>query len=139
MTVVIASAELQKLVYETLVADPDVHALVADRIFDRPPEDHEYPCVAFGSSDYEEEDSDCVDSQREDLQLECWVEEHGRLRPAKDLADRVRAALHNVELSLAQNALVSLRVPRWRVFRAPDGVRTQGLLFVEAIVEIIPV
>lgn len=129
------SAELQKLVYDTLVADAGVAAIVGDRIYDRMPTSGDYPCITFGPSDYTEDDSECITGRIEALQLDCWVQSDGRLRPCRELADAVKSALHEADLSMAVNALVRIRVDGVRVFADQDGVTAHGVVTVEATIE----
>lgn len=129
------SAELQKLIYETLVADVDVGDLVGSRIYDRMPSDGDYPCVTFGPSDAIEDDSECITGQIETVQLDCWSRDQGRMWPCKRIAGAVKSALHKAKLSLAVNALVQIRVVSVRVFLDRDNITAHGVVTVEAILE----
>lgn len=130
-----ASVELQTLIYETLVGDADVGALIGDRIYDRMPSDGDYPCVTFGPTDYIDDDSQCITGRIETVQLDCWSRDQGRMRPCKEIADAVKSALHKADLSLTTNALVEIVVAGVRVFNDADGVTAHGVVTVEAILE----
>ncbi len=130
-----ASAEFQKLVFDTLQADAGVGALVGDRIYDRMPRSGEYPCITFGPSDVVPEDSECITGRIETLQLDCWAQSQGRLWPAREIADAVKSALHEADLSLVVNALVRISVQSVRVFADPDGVTAHAVVSVEADIE----
>ncbi|UWR30434.1 DUF3168 domain-containing protein [Sulfitobacter sp. W002] len=129
------SIDLQTLIYERLVADARVHALVEDRIFDRVPADADYPCITFGPSDYSPEDMDCIKGRDETLQLDCWAEDHGRLRPAKEIADAVKKALHQFEADAGDSALITMTVEAVRVMRDRDGITGHGIVTVTANLE----
>ena len=122
------SIDLQTLIYQRLVADAGVHAIVADRIFDRMPGDADYPCVTFGSSDYTPDDMECIEGRDETIQLDCWAIDHGRLRPAKELADAVKAALHRYEADAGDSALITMNVEMVRVIRDADGLTGHGII-----------
>lgn len=129
------SIDLQTLIYQRLVADADVHALIDDRIFDRMPSDEDYPCVTFGPSDYSPDDMECISGRYETIQLDCWAVDHGRLRPAKEIADAVKAALHRFEADVGASALVSMVVDAVRVMLDPDGITAHGIVTVTANLE----
>lgn len=129
------SVELQTLIYDTLVANVAVGALIEDRIYDGAPSGRTFPCVTFGPSDHVEDDSTCIPARTETVQLDCWSRDQGRMRPCKELADAVKAALHGANLSLAVNALVQIRVDGVRVFMDADGVTAHGVVTVTADIE----
>lgn len=129
------SIDFQTLIFERLVANAGVHALVADRIFDRMPEAADYPCVSFGPSDYTPEDMECISGRYETLQLDCWAVDHGRLRTAKEIADAVNAALHRYEADAGDSALITLNVDSVRVFLDADGITGHGVVTVTGNLE----
>jgi hypothetical protein len=129
------SAELQKLVFDRLVANTAVHAICADRIYDRVPESRSFPYVSFGPSDQIEDDADCITGLVETMQIDCWSRYQGGMKEVKDLADTVRGALHLYAGEFATNALVELRVLSVRYFRDPDGLTSQAVLSIQAIME----
>lgn len=134
-----ASVELQTVIYQRLVADAAIHALVADRIFDRRPDPSvgstDFPCITFGPSDYVTDDADCITGRTETIQLDCWARAGGKLRPAREIADAVKKSLHGYEADLATNALVEMRVELVRAFADPDGLTAHGVVQVRCLVE----
>ena len=54
------SSELQKAVYDTLIDDAEVVALVGDRIYDGAPADLAFPYITFGPTDSSSDDVNCV-------------------------------------------------------------------------------
>lgn len=128
------SVELQTAIFNALVADAGVHALAGDRIHDGRPSDGPFPCITFGPSDYVTDDMECITARTESLQIDCWTQD-GRLRPARELADAVKAALHLAEISLSVHALALIRVTAVRAFMDPDGITGHGVVTVEAVIE----
>lgn len=130
------SEELQEAVYDALIADAAVAAVVGTKVRDGLPLDDGVAQITFGPSDYTLDDLDCIDLRVETLQLDCWVRDSsGRLHPARALADKVKAVLHGAELSLDMHALANLRVVGVRAFMDADGKTGHGVVTVEAEVE----
>lgn len=129
------SFELQKAIYDALVADAAVGALVADRIFDGAPAQHQFPCITFGPMDNFNDDLVGVDARTETVQLDVWSRDQGRMRPCKEICDAVKDALHLADLSLVQHALIRIRIEGIRVFRDADGVTAHGVVTVLADLE----
>jgi hypothetical protein len=130
-----ASADLQKIIFDRLVADPGVHAVVADRIHDNRPDVAQFPCVTFGPSDVIEDDSECVTGRVETIQIDCWARSNARINAVKPVADAVKTALHLYHAEPANSALVEMRVTMMRVFMDPDGLTAHGVVTVQAIME----
>lgn len=129
------SAELQKAIYDALVADAGVGALVGDRIYDGAPSEHQFPCITFGPVDSFNEDLVCVDARTETVQLDVWSRDQGRMRPCKEICDAVKDALHLADLTLEQHALIRIRIEGIRVFRDADGITAHGVVTVFADLE----
>lgn len=130
-----ASNELQALIYSRLVADPGVHAICADRIYDAPSKDDPFPYVSFGPSDAVEDDAECITGRTETIQLDCWSRTAGKFKEVKSLADAVKKALHEYDGALTINALVQMRVIGVRFFKDPDNITAHGVVTVEAMIE----
>jgi len=131
-----APAALQTLIYETLVADADVHAFVADRIYDNVPENREFPYVSFGSTQDDDEPLEGVTSEEHFFDIDIWDRSEGRLVIAKRIASAVKAALHHADLSLPNPyALGLIEVESTRVLRDPDGKTAHAILTVRAEIE----
>lgn len=132
-----ASEEIQQLVESTLKDNAGVSAIVGGRIYDGAPpaKNRTYPDITFGPSDYTPDDADCIVGREETLQLDCWTRDHGRKAQCKRLVDAVKSALHEANLSLAVNALVSIRVVLVRVMDDPDGLTAHGVVQVTALIE----
>ncbi len=129
------SAELQRAVYDALVADSAVAALVAGRVYDGVPKDAPFPYIVFGPSDWSRDDADCIEGRRETVQIDIWSRDQKRLRIAKEIADAVDEALHKASLVLTDNALVSIEVTRGQVMPDQDGITAHAIVEIEALVE----
>lgn len=129
------SAEVQKLIYDRLVADANVHALIEDRVYDRVPEKPQFPYVSFGPSDQIEDDAECITGLIETMQIDCWSRYQGGYLELKRVADAVRQSLHLWASDLATQALVEMRFNSVRYFADPDGITRQAVISVQAIVE----
>ena len=126
--------ELQGLIVQTLKADADVNALVQGRIFDRVPEKELFPYVSY-AGDYEiEADADCIYGSDLFVQLDAWSRQVG-FPEVKRICHAVRDALHDKELSLAENAMVLIQCQQIRIVRDPDGLTNHGIVEVNAFVE----
>jgi len=130
------SVELQTLIFDALVADADVGALVGDRIYDGVPEEPTFPYLSFGPSDWSEENADCITARREAVQIDCWTRDSRRLWKVKEIADAVYAALHLYEGAMPTHALAQMEVTRVQVMPDPDGETAHAVVTVEARVEV---
>lgn len=129
------SNALQVFLYERLVADVAVGALVGDRIYDRPAATASVPYITFGPSDYVPDDDECIDGRIETVQLDVWSEAQDGKRECKAIVDAVKASLHDVDAELSSGALNTMRVVLVRVFDDPDGRTTHGVIQVECLLD----
>jgi hypothetical protein len=129
--------ELQKLIYDTLVADAAVTALV-DGVYDFvPPECWDGPhngYISFGPVDVVEDDAACITAGIHTFQIDCWSRQKNSTH-CKRVVDTVYAALHQQPLQLTINALAEMGVILRQVFRDPDGLTTHGVIQVQAQIE----
>jgi len=121
----------QTAVFERLVADADLSALVGSNIFDRGKAEV-VPCVTFGSSDFSPADLSCVSATDEALQVDIWTEDSGQLLETRKITTAVFNALHGQSLSADGFAFSAVRVALVRVFRDPDGITGHGVVQLEA-------
>ena len=131
-----ASAELQKLLFDTLKADEAIMAL-AGGVYDRVPIDPykgKTAYISFGPSDVVDDGADCIDSGVHTFQIDVWSKAVGQVE-AKRLVDLIHKALHEQELELSENALAEIRVDFRRVFTDSDGLTTHGVASVSARIE----
>jgi hypothetical protein len=122
--------QLQKAVVDRLAASPDLLAIIgAGRIFDRLITRAEPPYLVLGeitSSDFSTGDEAASEHR---FEIEAWTRQNGR-RQAVELADAVRAALHDAGMVLEGAALINLRHERTVSRRAPkSGLHVARLRF----------
>ncbi|RAS16121.1 DUF3168 domain-containing protein [Ensifer adhaerens] len=133
--------EIAAAIIATLRADPVVAGFVGSRVYDRPPDVSvaESPYISMGPSDAVTDDVDCIDGLEVTMQIDChsWGpnEAYGSAEVRK-LSGAVRAALHEAEIPLADNALVSLRHRITRYQRESDGATNRAIISVTAFVEV---
>ncbi|MHB2265034.1 DUF3168 domain-containing protein [Aliihoeflea sp. PC F10.4] len=131
-------AELQKLILDTLKANAAVMALangVYDRVSDSPwgPESKN-GYISFGPHDVVEDDADCIIGGTHTVQIDCWSRQVGVVH-AKRMTDAVKAALHDRDIQLTENAMVQMRVTMRRALPDPDGLTSHGIVMVTAMIE----
>lgn len=135
-------AELQKLIYETLVGDSGVMALANDVFEPVPPKPFDpYAAgskngyVSFGPTQVINDDADCITAGEHYFQIDCWSRDVG-FPHVKRMVDAVAVALNDrQDLSLNDNALVGITVENRQVFRDPDGLTSHGVLSIRAWIE----
>ena len=131
-----AQFDLQKAIFDALKASAFVMALV-DGVYDSVPSGAfktKNAYISFGASDVVDDDADCILGGEHTLQLDIWSRNVGAA-PCKKIVDAVKAALHEVPLTLAETALVELRCTLRRVFLDPDGVTYHGVVQLAASIE----
>lgn len=121
---------LQKAVVAHLAADPDVFALIgAGRIFDRLITRAEPPYLVLGEATATDFSTGDGEASEHRFEIEAWTKQNGR-RQAVELADAVRAALHDADLTLEGVVLINLRHERTTSRREPKtGLHVARLRF----------
>lgn len=128
------SLELQGAIVTRLKAVAAVTLLIGTRIYDQVPNGAAFPYVSFGPTDELTEDATCIDGFDISLQIDCWSRAVG-FPEVKAVSDAVRAALHEYDLPLTNNALVYFRHRQTRILRDPDGLTSHAILTFEAFAE----
>lgn len=132
-----SSAELQKLIFDTLKATPAI-MLIANGVYDRVPATPygtKTAYISFGPADMVDDGADCITSDLHTFQVDVWSKAVGQVE-AKRLVDLVKTALHEQSLTLTENALAEIRVDFRRVFSDSDGLTTHGVASVSARIEV---
>ncbi len=129
------SVALQDLILAKLLADSTVASLVANRIWDGPQPNPEFPYISIGASDFTPDDADCIDMREETIQIDCWSREQGRKWPCRQIVDAVVNALRHADGDLSNGALVETRINLARVIDDPDGIMAHGIVQFTAIIE----
>ena len=126
---------LQSAVVARLASDPNVLAITgAGRVFDRQITRVEPPYLVLGqatSTDFSTGDEAASEHR---FEIEAWTKQNGR-RQAVELADAVRAALHDADLGLDGAALINLRHERTVSRRAPRTALHVARLRFRAVTE----
>lgn len=129
------SVSFQDLIISTLKADAKVSSLVADRVYDGPPEKPTFPYISMGASDFRTDDAECINSREETIQIDCWVRKNGRKWPCKEVVDAIVGALRNVTGELSNGTLVGLNIELSRVLDDPDGITVHGVVQVTGLID----
>ncbi len=128
------SLELQGEVVKRLKAFGALSAIIGTRVYDNPPTSPAFPYVSWGPDQSISEDADCITGFEVSIQIDAWSRGVG-LPEVKRIAEEVRAALHNYDLPLADNALVSIEHRNTRTLRDPDGLTNHAVIEFVALVE----
>lgn len=142
-----ASYELIVAALNRLRATAAVTAIVGAKIFDRVPErqtadgpvpDVESPYISMGPSTAIPDDYDCMDGEEITIQIDAWswgsAEAYSSAQVRK-LAGAIKKALHDIDLTLTTNALVTLQHAMTRVMRDPDGITNHAAVQFTATIE----
>ncbi|MDW9781815.1 DUF3168 domain-containing protein [Sinorhizobium meliloti] len=132
--------ELTAAVISRLKADAAVSSFVGARIYDRPPDGTiSPPYISLGPSDALTDDAECIDGVEVTMQIDCWSwGSDGAFGSAevRKIAGAVRAALHEADLNLPNNALASIRHRITRYQRESDNTTNRAIISMTATVEI---
>lgn len=131
-----AALELQGAIVARLKAFAPLAAFVAGRVYDRIPANAPaiFPYVSFGPEDHVQDDAECISGTEITIQIDAWSQAVGRPE-VKKVAEAVRSALHNADLPLSDNALVSLEHRQTRLLTDPDGLTSHAALEFVAFIE----
>lgn len=135
-----ASYELQIAIVSALKSDAAVRALVGDRVYDDVPRSVDgkvtarFPFISFGPEQTLPDGYDCQDGSEITIQLDAWSRAVG-FPEVKKIAAAVRKALHDADLAVEENALVSIEFDGRRVLRDPDGKTSHAVITFRAVVE----
>lgn len=134
-------AELQKLLYETLIGNDgvmaqanDVYDPVPPKPFDAFTAGSKNGYLSFGPTQVLNDDAECITAGEHIFQIDCWSREVG-FPHCKRMVDAVAAALNNKEFELIDNAFVGMSVENRQVFRDPDGLTSHGVVSLRVWIE----
>jgi hypothetical protein len=139
-----ASVELIKAVFEHLKATPAVTDFVAQHIYDRVPEETDgstgvpFPYVSLGPSSTIPDDFDCLQGEEITIQLDVWSSGSGEAfstMQCRKICGAIKKSLHDVDLSLPTNALVTLQHEITRIIDDPNPAIHHGVIQFTATVE----
>jgi hypothetical protein len=129
--------EVQAKVVQTLKANAALMLLIND-VYDTvaaTPWGAKLAYVSLGPMDALIDDADCIDSETHSMQIDVWTRDGGKAK-CKRAVDAVKNALHNADLTLADNALAEINLERYAILDDPDGLTKHGVLQFRVAVEI---
>lgn len=125
---------LQKAVYQALIADAALMALVTG-VYDAAPDDANMPYIAFGPGDVQPERYAGVESWEEALQIDIWSDYGGGFKESKDIAAAVMNVLDEAVINSPTVRIVSITIESARHFRDANPKISHGVLTIEAVLE----
>ena len=128
---------LQKGLRAALVADADITALVAGRIYDEPPQPVTFPYVRFGNINPNAFDTDTSLGALVDVSIEAHSRSPSGRVEATQIAEAVRAALHRQETAITVTGftLVELIFEVISVTRDNEGRGYTAVVLLQAMLE----
>jgi hypothetical protein len=122
--------QLQQAIVERLSTDAAILAITgAGRVFDRLITRAEPPYLVLGEATTSDFSTGDGAGSEHRFEIEAWSKDNGR-RQAVELADAVRTALHDADLTLAGAVLINLRHERTTSRREPrTGLHVARLRF----------
>jgi hypothetical protein len=139
-----AGTELLRTVFDRLKATADVTTFVQQRIYDYAPTDQNgqvsvpFPYITAGPSTGIPDDYDCITGEEITIQLDIWSSGAGEAASSaqcRKICDAVKRAIHNVDLPLTVNALVTLQWELTRVFPDRNPAIKHGVVQFTATIE----
>ena len=128
------AADLQKAIFQALLGTLALTAMVADRIFDHAPAAVAFPYLSFGRASQYDWSTDMDTGTEHLLTINVWSKGRGR-KQALDLAELVRARLHDATLTLDGHRLINLRLETSEIRFDQDLDVYQGVLRFRAVTE----
>ncbi len=128
------SLELQSAIVGRLKAFGALTAIIGTRVYDPVPKSPVFPYVSWGPDQSISDDADCITGFEVSIQIDAWSLAVG-LPEVKRIAEAVRAALHDYDLPLIDNALVSIRHRQTQNLRDTDGLTNHAVIEFVALVE----
>jgi hypothetical protein len=118
--------EIQKSIYQTLTADPDLMEVITG-VFDHVPQGQDYPYINIGEDTSIEWDTDTELGSESTLTVHVWSREYGR-RQVKEIMEQIYDILHRAEIELETLHLVDCVVEFMETFLESDGVTRHGVM-----------
>lgn len=128
------SLELQGSLFNNLLADAGVTALVGNRIYDRVPQNTQFPYISIGEFQTVDDGAECVDGVEVFADLHVWSRSAGQVQ-AKQIASAIRRVIHDQAFPVAGFNLVDIRHRDTRFLQDPDGETTHGVITFRALID----
>ena len=127
--------DLQKAAYAALAGAAPLTGLIGnDAIYDHVPQDAAFPYVVIDETRLADWSTGTEPGSEHLLTLHVWSRYQGK-RETYQIADAIRAALDEADLSLEDNRLINLRHQFSDLRRDPDGETYHGVLRFRAVTE----
>lgn len=136
--------DLVRAAIAALKADAQLTALCGGRIYDRVPLKASgepgvpMPYVSIGPIASADDSAECIDAIEISVQFDVWVRadaDAGVPATCRAISERIRRVLHNADITLDENGLVTLSFERRTIVDDPDGVTKHGVVQMLAVVE----
>ncbi len=126
--------EIQVSIYEELTGYYHLSSMVGDRIYDRVPQNSDYPYLVLGDDTSLPWDTDNTTGSENTLTLHVWSRYYGR-KEVKDIMKAIYDCLHrkNIEVSGAHTVLCQHEFSE--SFLDPDGITTHGVIRFRIIID----
>jgi len=124
---------LQKSIYQTLTGDTELMALLTG-VFDRPPQGTAFPYVTLGESIGSDWSTKTTTGTEQLVTLHIWSREGGR-KEAATIMERLHTLLHQADLSVDGQDLVSIQFASSGITLETDGYTYQGIMRFQALLE----
>lgn len=116
---------LMTAIHTALTGDSALTTLVGTKIYDDPPHQNhadfnDLPYVVYGDQEFSDYAGDVLDDAEEiNLEIEAWSNYDGRKEVA-DIASRIKAVLHDQNLSVSGATLVNMRLSNAIIMKDPE-------------------
>lgn len=127
---------LQKAIYEALLAETTITALVGDRIYEEVEENPQFPYIVIGESQEIDDSVQCLDASEIFIDLHVWTNEPG-YATNKRISTAIRRVLHNADLVLDEERLVLIEHRITRTFPDEDIIIKHGVVTFRSLTEIV--
>ena len=124
---------LQQAIYQTLTNDSTLMALV-ESVFDRPPQDSDYPYVTLGDSTGSDHSNLGTIGMEQLVSLQVWSREGGR-KEAATIMERIYTLLHQAVLTVSGQTLLSMQFVSSSLSLENDGWTYQGIMRFHAVLQ----
>ncbi len=132
--------ELQGLIVPRLKADATLASIIGDRVYDHVPRSPTgevtagFPFVAISRWQEIPDDADCIDGAVIDITIDAWSRAVGIVEVHR-ISAAVKKSLDDADVSLSENALVSIEHIGTRTMPDPDGLTSHAVIEFRATVE----
>lgn len=126
--------EAQKAVVARLKAHGGINAIIAGRVYDRPPQNVVFPYVTLGPVTAVPFDAEGLRGSEMAFSLHVWSRKPGAVEMRQIMA-AIYAAMHWHELALDAGKAVMCRVSGRREIEDSDGITSHGMLDLQILTD----